>query len=281
MIRREDAVVSPFVVEPQPTPCWRIHPNEQGKVNTTLYHQRRTGWLLLAVRLLKHVCTSHFLELTLSLSLSLSLSPLSPSPLLPLSRISISISICRSLSVSLGLSLLSLPVPPRAANKRKLFEKAQLKRQYAKLLKKEGTTAAAAAAAAAATAGGGGGGGNATGTGTGGEERAGSSSSPPSNRRQRWKGRVEEGRDGDGLEQGERGGEPEAEKQGQHQGKPGKRKRAEHRPDPFKAAKVHRPCFFVGAFLCLPREDSRFFSVGRYSSNLPSEERHLTEACKY
>lgn len=122
------------------------------------------------------------------------------------------------------------------ANKRKLFEKAQLKRQYAKLLKKE-----------AADTGGGGGeeheaeaaqpdvAGDA-----GGEERV-----EVSLKRKRKDGAKEVGetkQKRDNRDGGRKGQREQGTKEGGHQqqGKPGKWRRPEPRPDPFKAAKVRR-----------------------------------------
>lgn len=121
------------------------------------------------------------------------------------------------------------------ANKRKLFEKAQLKRQYAKLLKKEAATAGGAEVHAnikfgkAAQS-------NAVAD-VGDKERAGSLTLSPKRKR---KERAEDGEtnpgcdDRDGHEKGQR--EQHAKKGGQQQR--GKWRRPEHRPDPFKAAKV-------------------------------------------
>lgn len=115
------------------------------------------------------------------------------------------------------------------ANKRKLFEKAQLKRQYAKVLKKEAATAGGKHEGEAAQS-------DAVAD-VGGEERAALSlkrkrkeEAKTGETKQRRYGR--DGRGGKGQrEQGMKDG-------AQPQGKPGKWKRPEHRPDPFKAAKV-------------------------------------------
>lgn len=138
-----------------------------------------------------------------------------------------------------------LPVRPlqRLANKRKLFEKAQLKRQYAKLLKKEAASAGgggeheaeAAQSDVVADA--------------GGEERA--ALSPKRKRKEEAKAvETKHRRDGrDGREKGQR--ERGTTEGGQQQGKPGKRKRPEPRPDPFKGAKVkHLTGSFHARHLC-------------------------------
>lgn len=109
------------------------------------------------------------------------------------------------------------------ANKRKLFEKAQLKRQYAKLLKKEAAGEHGSPALAET-------------------ERFESKSqkgregelapSPLSNRRRKgWRGRRLN--DVDKQEDGEREQHTEEAKDTSE-----KRRRPEHRPDPFKEAKV-------------------------------------------
>lgn len=125
-----------------------------------------------------------------------------------------------------------LPARPRQryqANKRKLFEKAQLKRQYAKLLKKEAATAGGEHEAEAAQS-------DAV-AGAGGEEPG--SLSPKRKRKEEAKAaETKQRRAGrDGREEGQRE-QGKVKEGGQQQGKPGKWKRPEHRPDPFKAAKV-------------------------------------------
>ncbi|CAM9134057.1 unnamed protein product, partial [Pylaiella littoralis] len=121
----------------------------------------------------------------------------------------------------------------KQANKRKLFEKAQLKRQYAKLLKKEGATAIRSdvhdnvkygEAAHSKTMGD-----------VGDEEQT--SSVALSTKREREE-RANAGEtnygcdDRDGRDEGQQRRNVKDEQQD-----PGKRRRPEHRPDSFKAAK--------------------------------------------
>lgn len=114
------------------------------------------------------------------------------------------------------------------ANKRKQFEKAQLKRQYAKLLKKEASTAGGENEAEAAR--------SAVVADVGGEKRA--ALSLKRKRKEEAKaGETKQRRGGrDGREKGQR--EQDTKEGGQQQGKTGKWRRPEPRPDPFKAAKV-------------------------------------------
>ncbi|CAM9577269.1 unnamed protein product [Ectocarpus sp. 12 AP-2014] len=119
----------------------------------------------------------------------------------------------------------------KQAKKRKLFEKAQLKRQYAKLLKKEAATARGEHGPEAPQSDG------AAGVGKG---KCADGLVLTPNRK--WKeegggGELKQRRElSDDRESGERQHVIEGRKQEQR--KPGKGRRPEHRPDPFKAAKA-------------------------------------------
>ncbi|CBN77356.1 hypothetical protein Esi_0053_0036 [Ectocarpus siliculosus] len=119
----------------------------------------------------------------------------------------------------------------KQAKKRKLFEKAQLKRQYAKLLKKEAVTARGEHGPDAPRSDGA--------AGVGKEKRAGRLVLTPN---RKWKeeasgGELKRRRElSDDRQSGER--QQVAEGRKQEQRKPGKWRRPEHRPDPFKAAKA-------------------------------------------
>ncbi|CAM9277689.1 unnamed protein product [Ectocarpus sp. 13 AM-2016] len=119
----------------------------------------------------------------------------------------------------------------KQAKKRKLFEKAQLKRQYAKLLKKEAATARGEQGPEAPQPDGA--------AGVGNEKHADGLVLTPNRKRKEEAGGGELKRRrelSDDRESGER--QHVAEGRKEEQRKPGKWRRPEHRPDPFKAAKV-------------------------------------------
>lgn len=146
--------------------------------------------------------------------------------------------------------------PLVAAKKRKLFEKAQLKRQYAKLLKKEAATARGEH---------GPGGPRSDGAADAGKERRADGLVLTPNRKRKEEaggGELKRRREhSDDRESGER--QQVAEGRKQKQRKPGKWRRPEHRPDPFKTAKVKRHC---------ERHPIACHEVGKYyllNQNLP------------
>ncbi|CAM9680651.1 unnamed protein product [Ectocarpus fasciculatus] len=120
----------------------------------------------------------------------------------------------------------------KQAKKRKLFEKAQLKRQYAKLLKKEAVTARGEHGPEAPRSDGA--------AVVGKKRRADGLVLTPNRKRREEAGGRELKRRREHSDDREKSGEIHqvAEGRKQEQPKPGKWRRPEHRPDPFKAAKA-------------------------------------------
>ncbi|CAM9376218.1 unnamed protein product [Ectocarpus fasciculatus] len=120
----------------------------------------------------------------------------------------------------------------KQAKKRKLFEKAQLKRQYAKLLKKEAVTARGEHGPEAPRSDGA--------AVVGKKRRADGLVLTPNRKRREEAGGRELKRRREHSDDREKSGEIHqvAEGRKQEQPKPGKWRRPEHRPDPFKAAKL-------------------------------------------